>query len=182
MGISWKTYTKHNKIWGETTAKIKKKEDPADYFVKQAMRFSPDMLTNKSHSYLFTSGKGVNIQLFYLDIAQELIRICNYWCEEAEAYMQGHHRWHNRTYKAEGGLTAEVTGMENDSVEINLYHSVPYGVYLELRGARGQDASMLGGSPMSPYPKAGYLGIIPETIQEFAPTMMREMTGLLNKV
>lgn len=181
MGISWKTYTKHNKIWSETTAKIRKKEDPADYFVKQAMEFDTDAFINK-HRGNYESRGGLDLRGFYLDTVQKLLRTCNYWCEEAEAYMQACHKWHNRTYAAEGGLTAEVTGMEKSSIVINLYHSVPYGVYLELRGAKNQDASMLNGSPMRPYTHAGYIGIIPETIQEFAPKLTRDLQGIMNRV
>ena len=166
MAITWKTYQKHRSIWNSTVAQITRKQAPENYFKTRAVQFDSSLLTSKSHGYLFWGGKGVNTQQFYLDVAQELISIADKWCSDAEAYMQSHHKWHNRTYAAEGGLTAEVVGMENDSIDIRLYHSVPYGVYLETRI----------------FPHAGNLEIIRPTLQAFAPKIMFDMQNLLDRM
>ena len=165
-GITWKTYQKHKSIWNSTVAQIKRKEAPEHYFRTHAAQFDSTLLTSKSHEYLFWEGKGVNTKLFYLDIAQELLTIADNWCTDAEAYMQTHHKWHNRTYAAEGGLTAEIVGMEEDAIDIRLYHSVPYGVYLETRV----------------FPYAGNLEIIRPTLQAFAPRLMLDLQGLLDRM
>lgn len=50
--------------------------------------------------------------------------------DELRKYMQANHPWKNRTGNAERGLGADLVS-RNDRVDITLYHSVYYGVYLE---------------------------------------------------
>lgn len=55
-----------------------------------------------------------------------------YVAPQAEAWMKNNAKWTDRTSAARNGLSAKVVDSGN-SVAIVLYHSVPYGVYLETR-------------------------------------------------
>jgi hypothetical protein len=52
---------------------------------------------------------------------------------QAEAYMKGNAPWTDRTGNARSGLRARVRKNGENTVAIVLYHSVPYGVFLEVR-------------------------------------------------
>ena len=41
---------------------------------------------------------------------------------------------------------------------------------------------MLNGAPMKPYPTAGYLGIIPQTIQEMSPQLTRDLQHIMDEM
>lgn len=47
-------------------------------------------------------------------------------------YARQNAPWNDRTGDARGGLSSEVTA-ENESLEIQLYHTVTYGIWLEIR-------------------------------------------------
>lgn len=52
---------------------------------------------------------------------------------EAEAYMKSNAPWQDQTGDARRGLSAKVSS-DDESIEIALYHTVDYGVYLEKDG------------------------------------------------
>lgn len=49
-----------------------------------------------------------------------------------ENYAKSNHRWQNRTGDAEAGLTGAVGWDTDTDLVIAFYHTVDYGVYLEL--------------------------------------------------
>ena len=169
-GITWKTKKAHVQKWSEATERINamlsSKEDPEHYFVRNSNAFDSYSLTSKSHEVLFTSQSGISVKQFYLDIASELLFIASHWCDEAEEYMQSHHKWKNRTGDAERGLFATIAGMEEDKIVMMLYHSVPYGVYLETRD----------------FPIAGNLEIIRPTLLIFSPRLTRDLQGFIDRM
>lgn len=167
MAISWKTYQKHNKLWNTVTSRLNQEtnaEDPEHYFKDRAMRFDPDEFIGKHRGTYETRG-GLNLQDFYLSVAEELMSEVSYWCDDAVEYMKANHPWNNRTHAAEEGLGAMIAGIEEDKIVIYLYHSVYYGVYLEERN----------------FPHAGRLEIIRPTLQQFAPQLTRNLQGLLDR-
>lgn len=172
-GITWKTKQKHKKTWGEAVSRVDSHisglESVEHYFGVKAAQFDSEALTGKSHEYLFWEGKGVNVKLFYLDIASELLFIASHWCEEAETYAKRNHPWQNRTGDAERGLYATIAGMEEDRIVMVLSHSVPYGVYLET-------AKKFGGILNSKY------AIVRPTLQIYAPKLAQDLQGFLNRM
>ena len=77
---------------------------------------------------------------------------------EAEAYMKSNATWTDRTGNARAGLKAE-TEVETNRVTIYLFHTVPYGPYLELRWS-------------------GKYQIINPTIEVMAPQLMELVADL----
>lgn len=77
---------------------------------------------------------------------------------EAEAYMKNNATWTDRTGNARAGLKAE-TEVETNRVTIYLYHTVPYGPWLELRWS-------------------GKYQIINPTIEVMAPALMELVADL----
>lgn len=77
---------------------------------------------------------------------------------EAEAYMKSNASWNDVTGNARAGLHAE-TEVETNRVTIYLYHSVPYGPWLELRWS-------------------GRYQIINPTIEVMAPRLMQLVSDL----
>lgn len=184
MGVSKKTYRRHQKTWSFTTSAVDsllKKEDPEHYFVRQSAKFESWNFLEKSRSHV-KMRDGLNLQEFYLAISKQILFTASHWCDEAEAYMVANHKWHNITGDAERGLFATINGIDKGALEFSLSHSVYYGKYLELRGADAQDASMLNGAPMKAYPTAGYLGIIPQTIQEMSPQLTRDLQHIMDEM
>jgi hypothetical protein len=61
-----------------------------------------------------------------------MVAAANYVAPQAESFMKENAKWTDRTGNARQGLHAQVVVAQN-KVAIVLYHSVPYGVFLELR-------------------------------------------------
>ena len=78
---------------------------------------------------------------------------------QAEAWMKSNARWTDRTGNARNGLGAQPSLSRNKAALV-LYHSVPYGIYLELRWA-------------------GRYAIIRPAIEHFGPIMMQSLSRLL---
>lgn len=161
--VSKRTHRKHQQAWNSSTATINNLlnsgEDPEHYFKRIASLFDTDTFLSKGR-------KGLNIGNLYMSVGADLQFIATRWCEKAQRYMMANHKWKNRTGDAEMGVDASVAGIENDRLEIYLYHSVYYGKYLETVD----------------FSKAGYLGIIPETIQTVAPQITADLQDLLDRV
>ena len=163
MAVSVKTRARHENTWNELTQRLNTlagKEEPAAYFQKNAARFDTWTFLGKSRNKT-----GINLKKFYLDMCFELLAKTSEWCEEAAQFMQDTHKWHNRTGNAERGLGAMVAGVDDGKIVVYLYHSVEYGVYLET----------------VTFPKAGYLGVIQDTLQVYAPRLTAELQGLLDE-
>lgn len=63
-----------------------------------------------------------------------LNRITTYHALRAEAYARLNAPWTDRTTNARGGLEA-VAVNRTDHHEIIIYHTMPYGIFLEIRWA-----------------------------------------------
>lgn len=61
-----------------------------------------------------------------------IVAAANYAAPQIQAYMQSEAVWTDRTGNARNGLRSKVY-VANNKVSIVLYHSVPYGPYLEVR-------------------------------------------------
>ena len=158
MGFTWKPRSRIRPAWDTTTAQLKADlERPGDYF-KHRIKF-----IKNPKSKLFTT-LNIDFEDFYLTMISEVLNICDNWCDDAELYMQTQHKWHNRTRKAEEGLGAMIAGVRNDKIVLYIYHSVPYGIVLETHT----------------FPKAGFLGILKDTLQVYTPELEEEMQGLID--
>ncbi len=63
-----------------------------------------------------------------------MIAAANYTAPLAESFMKSTASWTDRTGNARNGLKARVVvGGGGNKVAIVLYHSVPYGIWLEVR-------------------------------------------------
>lgn len=77
---------------------------------------------------------------------------------QAEAYMKSNAPWTDRSGNARNGLKAR-TEIGSNKVTVYLFHSVPYGGYLELRWS-------------------GRYQIINPTIEVFAPVLIETIAEL----
>ena len=61
-----------------------------------------------------------------------MVAAANYTAPQLATYMKTNAKWTDRTGNARNGLGAKVE-VSGNKVAIVLFHSVPYGVFLELR-------------------------------------------------
>ena len=167
------TYHEHQRVWQDTLAQVNgivgTGVEPEHYFRDMSETLTDfEFLAKSRRGINFSSTGKINLREFYLDTALELVAACERWCIDATAYMKSHHPWNNRTRKAEEGLKASIAGMDGDVIQMYLYHSVPYGKYLE-----GENGFR--------YPHAGLLHIIEPTIEEFGPQLMRNLQGIFSR-
>ncbi len=67
-----------------------------------------------------------------MHVKRGIVAAANYTAPLAQQYMRSQATWTDRSGAARNGLKAQVvTG--GDKVAIVLYHSVPYGIWLEVR-------------------------------------------------
>lgn len=165
MAVTWRTYQKHKNIWTSTQMTMDKLlntgEDPEHYFRRYAVGLG-------TFNFLSKSRRGINLSDLYMQVGADIQFAALRWCEEAQRYMFNNHKWHNRTGDAEMGVDATVAGMDGDNLEIFLYHSVPYGIFLEK-------------SHYIPFPHAGDVSIIPETMQVMTPRLTASLQGVLDQ-
>ena len=87
-----------------------------------------------------------------------IVAAANYVAPQAEAHMKTTAKWTDRTGAARNGLRAKVeTG--GDTTAIILYHSVHYGIWLELRWG-------------------GKYAVIEPTVQHMAPVFVQTIGRL----
>lgn len=79
--------------------------------------------------------------------------------EDIEEYMRQNAPWDDETGDARAGLTAEHSG-RGFRHTIDLYHTVDYGIWLEVRWS-------------------GQYAIIIPTVEKFGPTTMANLNGLI---
>jgi hypothetical protein len=91
------------------------------------------------------------IQKFDDDILDIVFDVFRYWSSRASSDMRSNARWQDRTGNARNGLGATVYE-GNNYFDLVLYHSVPYGVFLEVRWS-------------------GRYAIIGPTLQDIAPKL-----------
>lgn len=107
----------------------------------------------------FQSGKELNRK-----IERAAKGVLAYHRPHAEEHMKHNAPWNDRTTNARNGLGARVRG-GGKRVALVLFHSVDYGIYLEL-----------GTEDMSDYP------IIIPTIDLFVPKVRTTLIGLLDRL
>lgn len=85
-----------------------------------------------------------------------------YMTPEIESYMKSNAKWTDRTSNARNGLRA-VTDFSDGSYAIVMFHSVPYGIWLEVRFS-------------------GRYAIIEPTVQAMGPVVMENVQHLLARL
>lgn len=110
------------------------------------------MATDRGTGVHFEGDLFANVHEFDLRVARATVAAAEYIAPQAEAHMKANAPWTDRTGAARNGLHAKVVA-GSDVVGIVLYHSVPYGIFLEVR-------------------HSGAYAIILPTIQEFAPKFL----------
>lgn len=65
-------------------------------------------------------------------VKEGIIAAANYTAPVAQTYMRTNAKWTDRTGAARNGLNAKVD-VKGDTIAIILYHTVPYGIWLEVR-------------------------------------------------
>lgn len=93
-------------------------------------------------------------------INRAVAQAVDFQATRSENYMRQNARWTDRTANARNGLTARPTHTTNQHV-ITLAHSVPYGIWLEVRWS-------------------GRYGIIPEAVRVGGDELMRLLTKLFS--
>lgn len=73
-----------------------------------------------------------NIRTMDDRVQRNVLAAAHWSAPQGEAYMRNNASWTDRTGNARNGLRATVV-QGPDSVAIVLFHSVPYGVFLEVR-------------------------------------------------
>ena len=182
---SKRTMQSHANAWHQVSSTIEEilndtTDTPEHYFQSHSAK-----LTNLGLAeFVGASRRGLNMQGYinlqdlYLDIGYELINTTELWCNEVQNYMKRTHQWENQTGDAERGLGAQVAGMNNDELDMYLYHSVHYGHFLE---------GYLSDSDKPPMPTnfkythKGVLAVIQPTLDVYASILGERLRGVLSR-
>lgn len=78
-------------------------------------------------------------------------------------YAKSNAPWNDRTGAARAGIDADVSTTNKDVIEASLFHTVDYGIFLEVRWG-------------------GELAIIIPTIETLGPQMMAELGGIMGDI
>ena len=100
-----------------------------------------------------------NLQEFDQKAKRAMVAAAEYVAPQAEQWMKQNAKWTDQTGAARNGLGTKVVD-NGSSVAIVLFHSVPYGVFLEVRWG-------------------GKYAIIEPTIQTMAPLYVEAVGRLL---
>ena len=91
-----------------------------------------------------------------------LFALTEYWASQSQNRLRANAPWTDRTGNARNGLMGRA-GREGSSYTVDMFHSVPYGIWLEVRwGGR-------------------YSTILP-TLQEVSPQVMAHARGLIGRL
>lgn len=88
--------------------------------------------------------------------------IMDYWAKAATSQMRSEATWEDQTGNARQGLEARAVSTPRTSA-IVLYHTMPYGVWLELRWS-------------------GKYAIIGPVIRDIAPQVAASLTQILSRI
>lgn len=83
-------------------------------------------------SFRLEGNMAAKLNQFGPKVKRGMVAAANYTAPRAEAWMKTNAKWTDRTGNARNGLGASVQ-VSTNRVAIVLYHSVPYGVFLEVR-------------------------------------------------
>lgn len=99
---------------------------------------------------------------FTFKSADQMIEYANEFADELRQYAQDNAPWQDRTGDARVGLDTAVI-MDNQTLEIQLYHTVEYGIWLEIRWG-------------------GQYAIIIPTIETMGPRLFDKMNNMFGEI
>lgn len=91
-----------------------------------------------------------------------LFALANFWAPRVEGAARSGAKWTDQTSNARNGLTA-VASQDSKVTRIDLFHTMPYGIWLEVRWS-------------------GRYAIIMPTIRETVPQIMSDARGILGRI
>lgn len=83
-------------------------------------------------SFKMTGNLEANLKGLDQKVKAGMVAAANYVAPQAESFMKSTAPWTDQTGAARNGLRARVR-VSGNTVAIVLYHSVPYGIWLEVR-------------------------------------------------
>lgn len=98
--------------------------------------------------------------VFSVVLAEAVDELLQRLAEDVEAYAKEHAPWQDQSGDAREGLTAEAVSEGLFQKAIYLYHTVDYGIWLEIRWS-------------------GMYAIIIPTIEHMGPVVMAELHGAM---
>lgn len=99
---------------------------------------------------------------FPVVLATALGKLMQYEAAKVQDYARDNAPWKDRTTNARGGLFAK-SNVNPTNVEIILYHTVPYGIFLEVKNS-------------------GEYAIIRPTLEVEGPRVMRSVRTLMKRM
>lgn len=102
----------------------------------------------------------INVKQFDRRVQRAMVAGAEYTSTRLESFMRTNAKWTDRTGNARSGLQSEVKIESDTKIAILMYHSVPYGPWLEVRFG-------------------GKYGIILDAIQYGAPLYIQAVERLL---
>jgi hypothetical protein len=84
-------------------------------------------------TFRLTGDLEANLKTMPIEHRRALVASAQYVAPLAESFMKSQAPWTDRTGIARNGLRARVHLSGTDKVAIVLYHTAPYGVFLEVR-------------------------------------------------
>lgn len=75
----------------------------------------------------------INVKNFDDRVQRAMVAGANYTATRVESFMKTNAKWVDRTGNARDGLNAEVKVESGEKIAILLYHTMPYGPFLEVR-------------------------------------------------
>lgn len=94
-------------------------------------------------------------------VLEQVGEVAQQWAEEAVDYMRANAVWADRTGDARAGLAAYAT-VQRTRTTVVLHHTVPYGIWLEIRFG-------------------GQFAILLPTIEALGPDILRDLDGVLGR-
>jgi len=135
--------------------------DRVNFRDNRSGRFRKALPYEKNRFYkIDTLSKGM--ASFMFKSADGMAEIANDFADALVKYAQNNAPWKDRTTDARLGLQSAVT-LENNSLEIDLYHTVEYGVWLEVRWG-------------------GKYAIILPTIETMGPRLFKAMNNIFGEI
>lgn len=115
-----------------------------------------------SKGYFSTNTLERGIAQFEMKMRQGIMEFAEDFAREIEEYARANAPWEDRTGDARAGLTAEAQET-NSSTTITLYHTVEYGVWLEIRWS-------------------GKYAIVLPTLEKMGPKLFNRMEGMMDRI
>jgi hypothetical protein len=100
-----------------------------------------------------------NLDNLDTQVVKAMRTVFSYWATQAVSQMRTNAAWTDRTGNARNGLRADVEDSGN-KISLVLYHSVPYGIWLEVRWS-------------------GRYAVIQPTLQSVGPKLMNMLSQVV---